>query len=152
MLANFSSIALKQQRDFACLVIRHEYGNYLSTMLAVDSKIAVACQQGAFRKLLRHADQASISQRHGHIRISAHKRTDPSDVIAQSERHLKQPSIDQLQNGNRTGRKGVQEKARLRDHCLTGKERWSNACQSLGSPGVISISTIEEGDQGARID
>jgi hypothetical protein len=51
VLASFSSVALKQQSDFTCLAIRHEGGNHLSTMLAIDSKIAVAYQQRTVRKI-----------------------------------------------------------------------------------------------------
>jgi hypothetical protein len=42
-------------RDFPCLAIRHDSGNHLAPILAIDAEIAIACEQWTSRILFRHS-------------------------------------------------------------------------------------------------
>ncbi len=58
-------------------------------MPTVDAEIRVGGKHEGLRKHLGHADEAGISEAHGHVGISAHERKHWLLVIGEAEGDLK---------------------------------------------------------------
>ena len=133
--------------------VGHSNRDGLASASPVDPEVAVQGEDHASRVLFGQADEARISQGHGHVMVLHHHPPDRAGFIGQPKRHIEDAAIDQRDHRFlRSGGKTMREKTCLGNDCFAGEERGSDPGPLFPRPAVMRVAGVEEGNQWTRIE
>lgn len=126
---------------------RHDGGDDLPAVLAIDARVALQRHHDPLRLLLGHAHQARHRPARSAPRHGAREARRADSPLLRCERGWQSPLLEQIDHGLRAVGKGSHQKAGLGDHGLTGKQRRFRLCKAGARPGVGVVASIEQGNQ-----
>src|SRR5213079_491042 len=132
-------------------VFRHDRGNGVTAVLAIQPEVPVEGENAAVRVRFGHADEAGVGERHRHAGVTGHQ-PDRAHVVLELEGDPQGAAAEELEHGARTTPGVSNEKAGLGHDRLAGQERHGQLGQPRRCPPVMAIAPVEEGDERARVD
>jgi hypothetical protein len=121
----------------------------LATVTPIDiTELGIDGQDDTVGVDLGHADQASVGQVPP---IPLQYGLDRRDFVLQAKARCHHASRHQLQDGLRAARKSSNQVRCLREYGLAGQEWGSKAPELLDRPGMVTVTAVQEGDEGPRV-
>src|SRR5690606_41370695 len=84
--------------DLSRTRVRRDQRHRLPSVAAVHPEVPINTDHYTFGFDLRHANQASVSQRHGHVPVTAHEGQDGLQLLVESKIELHRSTLDQFEN------------------------------------------------------
>ena len=124
----------------------------MATIPAINVEVAIQCDNHSFALKLRHPNQAGVRKGHRNTReflhqlakrieLGAYLKIDFQDIVGQKLEHCVRPM-----------RESSKQEAGFRDDGLACEDRWLYRVEHLANPRVVTVSSIEQGNDGPGID
>lgn len=126
---------------------RHQGGDDLPAMFAIDEEVAVQGKHDALALLLGHSHQTGVGQRHRHRGIARKQRSEPVRLLVDAKGDGKYPpSSRSITDRGPRGRLRTRKQASE----ITASQVSSGGAVSAKQaprPGVVLVASIEQGHQ-----